>query len=62
MNRQEWINSASCLDSAFERLAISQGLVNPKEAAFEENRNVPDFTITSKPSLPVHGLRARDET
>lgn len=34
----KWINEASCLDAAYERAAILQGLVDPKEAVFAENR------------------------
>ena len=38
LEQQKWIDEASCLDAAYERVAILQGLVDPKEAVFVENR------------------------
>lgn len=40
---KDWINKAPTLDSAYERKAIVERIVNPTYAVFPENRNLPDW-------------------
>tara|TARA_B100000809_G_scaffold68449_2_gene65606 strand:+ start:3818 stop:3976 length:159 start_codon:yes stop_codon:yes gene_type:complete len=38
---QEWVDKASCVDSAYERIAITQGMVT--RPSFKENYDNPVF-------------------